>query len=286
MHHMRDETPDEGSSHALDALQDDKHQGAARSSIELEAIFHAMADGLIEVDRAGRIVRMNSAARGLIGLDAVCDYFSHPLAQWLALLHLRDSQGQPLPEEACPALRLLQGESLQGNEAMDVRLTTRDGREFDLSVSGIAMADEQGQITGAIMALRDVTERKRHEEILSASEERYCTIVQTANEGVWLIDKEARTLEANARMAALLGVRAAAEMERRTVLEFVYPEDEREGREHIGRTLDGHVEQFEFRFRRQDGSELFVLASTSPVHDPNLPSAGAKPCWTWPSKTP
>ena len=267
MQHIRDETPDEGSAHVLDVLQDDEHQDAARSSIELEAILRAMADGLIEVDRAGRIVRMNPAARSLIGLDAERDYVSHPLAQRLALLHLCDSQGQPLPEEAWPALRLLRGESLQGNEAMEVRLTMLDGRELDLSVSGTPMADEQGQITGAIMVLRNVTERKRHAEILRASEERYRTIVQIANEGVWLIDIQARTLYANAWMAALLGVRTAAEMEGRTILEFVYPEDEPEGRERIGRTLHGHVEHFEFRFRRQDGSELYVLASTSRVHD-------------------
>ncbi len=115
MHHMRDETPDEGNSHDLDVLQDD-HEDAARSPIELEAIFRAMADGLIEVNRAGRIVRMNPAARDLIGLDAERDSFSHPLAQQLALLHPCDSQWQPLPEEAWPALRLLRGESLQGNE--------------------------------------------------------------------------------------------------------------------------------------------------------------------------
>jgi PAS domain-containing protein len=53
------------------------------------------------------------------------------------------------------------------------------------------MADEQGQISGAIMALRDVTERKRYEEILHVSVERYRMIVQTANEGVWLFDYHA-----------------------------------------------------------------------------------------------
>ena len=45
MHHIRDETPDEGSAHVLDVLPDDEHQDAARSSIELEAILRAMVDG-------------------------------------------------------------------------------------------------------------------------------------------------------------------------------------------------------------------------------------------------
>ena len=43
------------------------------------------------------------------------------------------------------------------------------------------------------------------QEALQASEERYRSIVETANEGVWLIDAENKTTFMNLRMAQMLG---------------------------------------------------------------------------------
>ncbi len=104
--------------------------------------------------------------------------------------------------------------------------------------------------------------------------ERYRTIIQTANEGIWLIDLEGRTLFANDRLAKLLGYRAE-EMVGRTVLEFTFPEDVPSAQARIGSNLQGHFEHFDFRFRRRDGSELPVLASTSPVRDASGQITGA-----------
>src|SRR5205823_1015509 len=109
-------------------------------------------------------------------------------------------------------------------------------------------------------------ERGQMEAALRASEERYRTIIQTANEGIWLIDTEAHTLYANERMAEMLGA-TPAEIASQTVLDFVFPEDESEGRARIGSNLQGHFEQFAFRFRRKDGSVLYTMAATSPVRD-------------------
>src|SRR5689334_14308356 len=96
-------------------------------------------------------------------------------------------------------------------------------------------------------------ERGQMEAALRASEERYRTIVQTANEGIWLINTEAHTLYANERMVQMLGT-TSGEIMTRTVLDFTFPEDEPERKARIGSNLQGHFEQFEFRFRRVDGS--------------------------------
>jgi PAS domain S-box-containing protein len=109
-------------------------------------------------------------------------------------------------------------------------------------------------------------ERKQAEEALRQSEQRYRTIVETANEGVWLIDREARTAYVNHRLTAMLGY-TAEEMIGRTMLEFVFPEELQAARERIRSNLHGRPEQFDFRFRRKDGSELITLCCTSPMWD-------------------
>jgi PAS domain S-box-containing protein len=109
-------------------------------------------------------------------------------------------------------------------------------------------------------------EREEAEAAQRQSEERYRAIVEMANEGVWVVDTQTRTLYANRRIAEMLGV-TADELAARTALDFCFPEDISEARKRIGANLDGRSEQFDFRFRRKDGSELVALACTSPLRD-------------------
>jgi PAS domain S-box-containing protein len=101
---------------------------------------------------------------------------------------------------------------------------------------------------------------------LKIPEEWYRAMIQTATEGIWLIDAEARTLYANDRMAALLGT-TSEELIGRTVYEFVFPEERAEHLERIHHNLYGISEAFDARFRRKDGSEVLVLGSASPLRD-------------------
>lgn len=109
---------------------------------------------------------------------------------------------------------------------------------------------------------------------LALSEAVFRLIVETANEGIWLVNREAQTILVNGRMAELLGTTADA-MNGRTVLEFCFPEDVPLAQERIGRNLEGQNEQFDFRFRRSDGRPVLVLACTSPVRDGQGAVAGA-----------
>ncbi len=135
-----------------------------------------------------------------------------------------------------------------------------------LESRGVALRDEHGKPVRMFGITSDITERKRAEEKMRESEERYRTIVETANDGVWLIDLEARTLYLNHRLAAMLGYEPS-EMIGRKMQEFCFDEDRPEALERIAGDLSGCHEAFDFRFRRKDGGELPVIASTSPVRD-------------------
>ncbi|MBW3633692.1 MAG: PAS domain S-box protein [Chloroflexi bacterium] len=108
--------------------------------------------------------------------------------------------------------------------------------------------------------------RDRAEAEMRASERRFRTMLETANEGVWLIDRDARTQYLNDRMAALLGA-TPERITANSVLDFVFPEDTSAAREWIDANLAGRSEELDFRFRRVDGEEVLVVAGTSPVRD-------------------
>src|SRR4029079_16730492 len=92
------------------------------------------------------------------------------------------------------------------------------------------------------------------------------------NEGIWLLARDGRTVYANRRMAEMLGARPEA-LEGRPVWDFVFPDDKAMV---LGR-LEGGVDSrvpFDFRFRREDGGEVLVLGSTSPLADSEGRPAG------------
>src|SRR5579883_1702050 len=93
---------------------------------------------------------------------------------------------------------------------------------------------------------------------LKIPEEWYRTMIQTANEGIWLIDANAHTLYVNNRMAAMLGTNPAS-MIGHAVFDFTFPEEQSEHLERIRHNIYGASERFDCRFRRTDGSELWAL---------------------------
>jgi len=118
------------------------------------------------------------------------------------------------------------------------------------------------------------TERKRAEEALRESEQRYRQIIETAGEGIWLIDAEGITTYANPRMAEMLGY-AVEEMTGHSFYEFMDTKAKAEAEGYFERRRLGIKEEHDFRFQRKDGSDLWTLLATSPVFDDEQNFLGA-----------
>jgi PAS domain S-box-containing protein len=85
-------------------------------------------------------------------------------------------------------------------------------------------------------------------------------LVETAAEGIWVLDNKGTIVWANARIADMLGI-AADPLTGHNADEFFFPSDlsvERVRRENLH---TGQKQQFDRRLRRGDGAELWVLAS-------------------------
>jgi two-component system phosphate regulon sensor histidine kinase PhoR len=145
-------------------LRESERQARAYAS-QLEAVFEAMTDGVFVYDWDGNIVQVNSTARALFAFDAAPDYTSRPLKERLARLVVQDTQGQPLSSGQWPQQRLLSGEVLTGENALEVLVRAFDGRELQVSIGGAPLRDPRGRIVGAVMTVRDITERRRLEQI-------------------------------------------------------------------------------------------------------------------------
>jgi PAS domain S-box-containing protein len=129
------------------------------------------------------------------------------------------------------------------------------------------VADEQGRPLALLVGADPAP-------ALPTGEALYPWIVESAQEGIWLIDAGGRTTFANARMAALLGY-TRAEMLGRTMYEFMDGAARVEATRNMERRRNGVTEQHEFRFRRKDGRPCWTLVSTNPLHGPDGTFLGA-----------
>ncbi len=107
---------------------------------------------------------------------------------------------------------------------------------------------------------------QRSLKALQASEAKYRQIVETANEGIWLLDSENKTSFVNPRMATMLGYQPE-EMLGQTLFHFMDEEEMTLAQANIERRQQGITEQHDFKFRHRDGSEVWTWISTTPLMD-------------------
>ncbi len=99
-------------------------------------------------------------------------------------------------------------------------------------------------------------------------------VLETTNEGVWIIDTESRTSFASRVTADLLGY-TEAEMIGRYLFDFMDEEGRRICERNLARRKSGVIEHHEFKFIRKDGLPIWTLLATNPVYDHEGAYAGA-----------
>jgi PAS domain S-box-containing protein len=99
-----------------------------------------------------------------------------------------------------------------------------------------------------------------------ASEARYRRVVETASEGIWMVDMDGHVRYANRRIAEMLGL-ASEELEGAPAFDFVVPEDLPVAQRLRAEVHQGRPGRYDIRFRRRDGEILCVLVSAAPIYD-------------------
>ncbi|MGD0905567.1 MAG: PAS domain S-box protein, partial [Terracidiphilus sp.] len=113
---------------------------------------------------------------------------------------------------------------------------------------------------------KEIAERKEAEETLKRSEEKYRTIVETATEGIWICDTDARTIFVNKRMAEMLGY-SEEEMMGKTAYAFMDQGSRELAKFNLDRRIHGDRDMYEQKYIRKDGSTLWAIASAAPMLD-------------------
>jgi PAS domain S-box-containing protein len=125
-------------------------------------------------------------------------------------------------------------------------------------------------IRGIVINSRDLTERKRAEEALRVSEERFRATFDQAAVGVAQVAPDGRWLRVNQRLCQITGY-AEEELLEKTFQDITYPEDLEADLEQARRLLVGEIETYsmEKRCLRKDGSTVWIDLTVSLVRAPS-----------------
>jgi PAS domain S-box-containing protein len=140
---------------------------AARLATEhantLDAIFNAMTEGLLVLDKQGKVVISNSSASRFLGLKRSGKKF---LTDYLKRHKLYTPEGNTLPPEQFPALRALASESVRKERFLHKH---NNGKEQILEANIAPLLDSGKEKIGVVSALRDITEQVRFETAMRES---------------------------------------------------------------------------------------------------------------------
>jgi signal transduction histidine kinase len=213
---------------ARDVTELQRAQAAlAEQAAELEAIFEAMADGVMVHDKEGRVMRTNRAWQAIFRAFADLNDWSAdstfaalPFAQQVKRWHdsvrelqypLHDVDGHVMPLEQTPTYRALRGDTVTGSNAVDERFERADGHVYVVSVSAAPLRDAAGSIVGAVSVARDVTAQRQLERQVREQAAQLEATFAAMTDAVAVFDLQGRYVHANSALRQLLGFDADAE---------------------------------------------------------------------------
>ncbi len=231
----------------------------ARSRLlQLEKAVETMQVGVTITDLDGKIVYVNPAEAAMHG------YAAEELLGKPGSVFAPPRKRKPSKR---PKLELRQVRSWR-RESVNLR---KDGTTFPVEILSDAVLDERGEPLGLVSISQDITERKKAEQALRESEERYALAVRGANDGIWDWNLVTGHIYLSERWAEMLGYEPDQIGSRREDWwDKIHPEDRERVRAALQAHLDADTEHFqaEYRMLHADGSYRWTLTRGLAERDP------------------
>lgn len=130
-----------------------------------QLILNAIGEGVYGVDFQGNATFVNPAAAQMIGWEPE-ELIGQSMHQ---VLHHTRRDYSPYPREACPIYAAFQDGIV--HRVSDEVFWRKDGTWFPVEYISTPMRDEQGNLVGAVVVFRDITQRKWAEAVLQRTNE-------------------------------------------------------------------------------------------------------------------
>jgi|GEM_PF-1106518 len=219
------------------------------SEKKYRGLHTSMIDGFIHVSMDGRILEFNENYRRLLGYEA------EELSR-LMYMDITPEKWHTFEVEILKNQILARGYS----DIYEKEYRRKDGTTFPVELHTVLIRNEQGEPSSMWAIARDVSERKRADDVLRENIEWHETILRTAMDGFWMVDMQGHLIEVNNAYCRMSGY-SEQELLSMSIDELDLAETAEITANHIQRVIAKGDDRFEARHRRKDRSIFDVEVS-------------------------
>ena len=224
---------------------------ALRESEEkYRAIFESFHDVYYRTDKEGLVTIISPSVRTHAGYDPE-DIIGHPVTDFYLNPEDRETFIQKLKKKGAV-------------NDYELKLKAKDGSVIETSMSAHIIFGNDGEPAGVEGVLRDITERKRAEEALKESEEKYRELVENLTEVIYALKPSGEVLYVSPTVKSLIGY-SPKEIEGQSFTGLIHEDDLPLASERIQKILSGASVTGEYRIRAKTGQIRWISTTSRPI---------------------
>jgi len=220
----------------------------------LSITLASIGDAVIATDTKGFVIFMNPVAESLTGWKQE-DAEGRSLKE---VFHIINEKTRKAVED--PVTRVLQEGVIVGLANHTV-LIAKDGTERPIDDSGAPIRYDKGDMMGVVLVFRDISERRKTDEALRMSEEKYRTLFEESRDAIYITAREGKFIEANQSMLDLFGYSREEMIGLSALAIYVNPDNRGRFQQEIEQ--NGFVRNYGVKFQKKDGTEMDCLLTAT-----------------------
>ncbi|MGE5404135.1 MAG: PAS domain S-box protein, partial [Candidatus Saccharibacteria bacterium] len=232
-------------------------------------LFETSIDGIVLTDENLNLVSCNQAFARILGYDSLEEVLNlqYSMITTPEIQSERDSMIVPKLQDS-------------GNIEFEKQYIRKDGSMVPVRVTAWINYGDDNRIKGYFGIFRDMTESKKAEKELIASQARYRELFETSIDGIVISDMEGNYLDCNNAYLEILGLESINDLRSKTYVDFTPHEyhdlELRLMNEQV--LVKGYSDEYEKEYYRKDGSRIPVSLKTWVRYDENNKVIGL---WTF-----
>jgi PAS domain S-box-containing protein len=180
----------------------------------LQNVFDTSPSAILVIDLNGKILDCNERAQEIFGYPSKSESVGRSALELVT------------EEDRRKAIENMERTLKQGlMRNVEYTIVAKDGSKRTLSVTASVLRDGSGNPTGFVSAIEDITERKKGEELLRESEEKFRGLFESMQDPVGIfVGREGRLIGYNTAFKKSSGY-TDEELKSKVFLDFVHPDD-------------------------------------------------------------
>jgi PAS domain S-box-containing protein len=247
-----------------DITERKKSEATLKESEEkFRSIIEQSSEGIMLMDEEGTITEWNNSMEELTGIPRA-EAVDNPIweVQYRTSPEPQDDR-RPIEDFKLQIVKYFSTiEKTQDQNGRDQKIVTLDGETKYIQYSAFPIVTEKGRMICGIS--KDITERKKAEEAIRESEEKYRDLVENINDVIYKINTDGTVTYVSPTIESYIGY-TPSEIMGQSFRDFIYEEDLPRLINNIQAIFSGNISDNEYRILTKSGDIRWIHTSSKPV---------------------